>query len=63
MTIIYKAKFNLEHKNWCAHDYKIINYIMKHPEGGCVVMGDDGRSHVVHEDCVRGSGFVSPEII
>lgn len=45
--------------NRCHHDYLITRVVMKHPEGGFVVLGSDNKFHVVHSECV---GEWTPEI-
>jgi len=61
--IEFQVPFNKEHNCHCAHTYKILRYVMPHPTGGDIVLGDDKRFHVVSEQCTKGSGFLKPEII
>jgi hypothetical protein len=46
----------------CAHDYRITRYVMPHPKGYHIVMGDDNRFHVVNESCLPPNMRWVPEI-
>ena len=43
-----------KHGGKCFHDYEIIRVIWQLPNTGILVLGDDDRFHVVHQDCVQG---------
>ena len=47
------------HGGKCFHDYAIDRVVLETARGQFVVLGSDGKFHVVHRDCVQGR---QPEI-